>query len=143
MVARVGAKLLHIAPTHPAARRCGSLKLPHRRSAPRKPAGSRSGAMRRRHRRTSPERVAMDKRFGLACRKQNCVKKLEISFNAHGGVFCISNSGGSDHTILKKIGLRSHQICCQCVASKTCVKGQKRAVSGNFGRCALHLRFTA
>ena len=39
MVARVGAKLLHIAPTHPAARRCGSLKLPHRRSAPRKPAG--------------------------------------------------------------------------------------------------------
>ena len=34
MVARVGAKLLHIAPTHPAARRCGSLTLPHRRSAP-------------------------------------------------------------------------------------------------------------
>ena len=45
MVARVGAKLLHIAPTHPAARRCGSLKLPHRRSAPRKQAGSRSGAV--------------------------------------------------------------------------------------------------
>ena len=36
MVARVGAKLLHIAPTHPAARRCGSLTLPHRRSAPHK-----------------------------------------------------------------------------------------------------------
>ena len=34
MVARVGEKLLHIAPTHPAARRCGSLTLPHRRSAP-------------------------------------------------------------------------------------------------------------
>jgi hypothetical protein len=34
MVARVGEKLLHIAPTHPAARRCGSLMLPHRRSAP-------------------------------------------------------------------------------------------------------------
>ena len=39
MVARAGAILRHIAPTHPAARRCGSLKLPHRRSAPRKPAG--------------------------------------------------------------------------------------------------------
>ncbi len=34
LVARVGEKLLHIAPTHPAARRCGSLTLPHRRSAP-------------------------------------------------------------------------------------------------------------
>ena len=34
MVARVGAKLLHIAPTHRAERRCGSLTLPHRRSAP-------------------------------------------------------------------------------------------------------------
>ena len=34
MVARVGEKLLHIAPAHPAARRCGSLTLPHRRSAP-------------------------------------------------------------------------------------------------------------
>ena len=34
LVARVGANLLHIAPTHPAARRCGSLTLPHRRSAP-------------------------------------------------------------------------------------------------------------
>ena len=34
MVARAGANLRHIAPTHPAARRCGSLKLPHRRSAP-------------------------------------------------------------------------------------------------------------
>jgi hypothetical protein len=31
-VARVGAKPLHIAPTRPAARRCGSLTLPHRRS---------------------------------------------------------------------------------------------------------------
>jgi hypothetical protein len=39
MVARAGANLRHIAPTHPAARRCGSLTLPHRRSAPRKPAG--------------------------------------------------------------------------------------------------------
>ena len=49
MVARVGANLLHIAPTHPAARRCGSLTLPHRRSAPRKPA-----SRQKRHRRTSP-----------------------------------------------------------------------------------------
>ena len=49
MVARAGANLRHIAPTHPAARRCGSLTLPHRRSAPRKPAGRQ-----KRHRRTSP-----------------------------------------------------------------------------------------
>ena len=48
MVARAGAKLRHIAPTHPAARRCGSLTLPHRRSAPRKPAG------RQKRRGTSP-----------------------------------------------------------------------------------------
>ena len=52
MVARAGANLRHIAPTHPAARRCGSLKLPHRRSAPRKPA-----SRQKRHRRTSlPQR---------------------------------------------------------------------------------------
>jgi hypothetical protein len=31
-VARVGAKPLHIVQTRPAARRCGSLTLPHRRS---------------------------------------------------------------------------------------------------------------
>jgi hypothetical protein len=49
MVARVGANLRHIAPTHPAARRCGSLTLPHRRSAPRKPA-----SRQKRQRRTSP-----------------------------------------------------------------------------------------
>jgi hypothetical protein len=48
MVARAGANLRHIAPTHPAARRCGSLTLPHRRSAPRKPAG------RQKRRGTSP-----------------------------------------------------------------------------------------
>jgi hypothetical protein len=49
MVARAGAILRHIAPTHPAARRCGSLTLPHRRSAPANQQASRSGAEPRRH----------------------------------------------------------------------------------------------
>ena len=39
-----------------------------------------------------------------------------------------SSAGRGSHN-LKKIGLRSHQFYCQFVASKTCVKGQKRAIS--------------
>ena len=60
MVARAGANLRHIAPTHPAARRCGSLKLPHRRSAPRKPAGrqKRRGASPPKRRRTNAARIS-------------------------------------------------------------------------------------
>ena len=60
MVARAGANLRHIAPTHPAARRCGSLKLPHRRSAPRKQAGRQ-----KRHRGTSPPHRRRDNAAGI------------------------------------------------------------------------------
>ena len=95
--------------------------------------------MRRRRRRTSPERVAMDEGFGIACRKK-LHEKTRNFFQRARGCFLNLEFRGSDQTILKKIGLRSHQNCCQCVASKTCAKGQKWALLMISGRRDLLLR---
>ena len=90
MVARAGAKLRHVAPTHPAARRCGSLNAPASPPSPPQTSRQAEAALRAgRHRRTSRPAGSywglVDERLIIALKK--IVHSGYIFFNAHGGDF--------------------------------------------------------